>query len=567
VSDRSRLLAVARGDAEPDLVVEGARVFSAFTREWLDGDVAVADGRIAGIGRYDGGERVDASGQFLVPGFIDAHVHLESAKLLPSEFARVVVPRGTTGVVCDPHEIANVLGVEGAHWLLDATEGLPLRVYVMAPSCVPASALESPRGPLGLDDMRAILRHERAIGVAEVMDFPSVIAGDPDVLAKVALHPHVDGHAPGVLGRGLDAYAATGIASDHESVTWEEALEKRRRGIWVLIREASNARNLSALLELVRRHGPDWCAFCTDDREPDELVREGHIDQMCRQAVSEGIAPEDALLMATLHPARCHGLLDLGAIAPGYRADLIVLDDLDGFRASTVIAGGRIAARDGAALPFDAPAVPGAVRDTVRIAPLPVLPFALGPAVPRVRVVEIVPGQLVTVAAEEEPSVRDGAIVADPARDLATLAVVERHHATGRIGAGLVRGFGLRRGAFASTVAHDAHNIVVVGVDDASMAACVTRLAELGGGIAVADGGAVRGELALPVAGLLSEAPAESVVERLDALVAMLEEQGVGIGAPFMTLSFLALSVIPDLKLTDRGLVDVVGARIVPLAV
>jgi adenine deaminase len=566
VSGRAQLLAVARGDAEPDLVVTGARVFSGFTREWLDGDVAVAGGRIAGVGSYDGGERVDAAGGFLVPGFIDAHVHLESAKLLPSEFARVVVPRGTTGVVCDPHEIANVLGAAGAHWLLDATEELPLRVYVMAPSCVPASALESPRGPLTLDDMRSILARDRAIGVAEVMDFPSVIAGDPDVLAKIALHPHVDGHAPGVLGRGLDAYAATGISSDHESVTWEEALEKRRRGIWVLIREASNARNLSALLELVRRHGPEWCAFCTDDREPDELVREGHIDAMCRQAVAEGIAPEDALVMATLHPARCHGLLDLGAVAPGYRADLVVLDDLEGFRARTVIAGGRVAARDGAAVPFATPAVPEAVRDTVRIAPLPAGAFALGPAAARVRVVEIIPGQLVTRAVEEEPAVRDGAIVADPARDLATLAVVERHHATGRIGTGLVRGFGLRRGAFASTVAHDAHNIVVVGADDASMAACVERLAALGGGIAVADGGDVRGELALPVAGLLSEAPAEEVVERLDALVAMLAEQGVTIGAPFMTLSFLALSVIPDLKLTDRGLVDVVGARVVPLA-
>jgi adenine deaminase len=565
--DRARLLAVARGDAEPDLVVEGGRVFSAFTREWLDGDVAIADGRIAGVGRYEGGERVDAAGRFVVPGLIDAHVHIESSKLLPAEFARVVVARGTTAVVCDPHEVANVLGADGAHWMLDASSGLPLRVFVMAPSCVPASALESPRGALGRDDMAGILRRGRALGVAEVMDFPSVIAGDPDVLAKVALHPHVDGHAPGVLGAALDAYAAAGIRSDHEATTWEEALEKRRRGLWVLLREASNARNLEALLELVRRHGPEYCAFCTDDREPDMLMREGHIDAMCRQAVAQGIAPEDVLVMASLHPARCHGLADLGAIAPGFRADLAVLEDLTSFRAAVVIADGRVAARDGAALPFAAPAVPDWVRDTVHIAPLPADAFDLGPPGERVRVIDMIAEQLITGAAEEPPAVRDGRVVADPERDLAKLAVIERHHATGRVGVGLVRGFGLRSGAFASTVAHDAHNIVVVGVDDASMRACAERLAELGGGIAVADGGAVRGELALPVAGLLSEEPAEDVVERLDALVALLREQGVGGAAPFMTLSFLALSVIPDLKLTDRGLVDVVGARVVPLVV
>jgi adenine deaminase len=565
--DRRRLLAVARGDTEPDLVVERGRVFSAFTREWLDGDVAVADGRIAGVGRYEGGERIDAGGRYVVPGLIDAHVHIESSKLLPAEFARVVVARGTTTVVCDPHELANVLGADGAHWMLDASSGLPLRVYVMAPSCVPASALESPRGALGTDDMAGILRRGRALGVAEVMDFPSVIAGDPDVLAKIALHPHVDGHAPGVTGAALDAYAAAGIRSDHEATTWEEALEKRRRGIWVLLREASNARNLVALLELVRRHGPEYCAFCTDDREPDMLVREGHIDAMCRQAVAEGIAPEDALVMATLHPARCHGLADLGAIAPGFRADLVVLDDLASFRASVVVADGRVAASDGDALPFAAPPVPDWVRDTVRAAALEPDAFDLGLPAARVRVIDIVAGQLITAAAEEPPLVRDGRVVADPDRDLVKLAVVERHHATGRVGVGLVRGFGLRSGAFASTVAHDAHNIVVAGVHDASMAACVERLVALGGGIAVADDGEVRGELALPVAGLLSEEPAEAVVERLDELVALLREQGVDGDAPFMTLSFLALSVIPDLKLTDRGLVDVVNARVVPLAV
>ena len=566
---RSRLIAVARGDAEPDTVIEAAQVFAAHTREWLAGDVAIADGMVAGIGSFDGGSRIDASERWLVPGFIDAHMHVESSKLTPAQFARAVLPHGTTAIVCDPHEVANVLGSDGVHWMLDASEGLPLTVFVMAPSCVPASAFESPRRELTVGDMEAILRRRRALGVAEMMNFPGVIAGDESVLAKLEVRgaSHADGHAPGVLGRALDAYAAAGIRSDHEATTVEEALEKRRRGIWVLLREASNARNLVDLLELVRRHGPEYCAFCTDDREPDMLVREGHIDAMCRTAVAEGIAAEDALVMASLHGARCHGLPDLGAIAPGYRADMVVLEDLTEFAAALVIAGGRVAAREGAAVPFAAPEVPGWVRDTVRIAPLGTSPFDLGPAGDGdVRIMGIVPGQLITTEAHEPPPAAGGRVAADPGRDLAKLAVVERHHATGRIGAGLVRGFGLRRGAFASTVAHDAHNIVVVGVDDASMAACVERLAALGGGIAVADEGAVRGELALPVAGLLSEAPAEDVVAGLDALVALLAEQGVTVAAPFMTLSFLALSVIPELKLTDRGLVDVVGARVVGLA-
>jgi adenine deaminase len=561
---RADLVAVARGDAAPDLVIEGAHVFSVFTREWLELDVAVFGGRIAGLGEFDGGERVDARGQYLVPGFLDAHVHIESSKLTPAEFARCVVPHGTTAVITDPHEMANVLGRDGVEWMLEASEGLPLDVFVMAPSCVPASDFESPMRPLEPADMEAILRHPRALGVAEMMNFPGVIAGVPDVLARLELSDHVDGHAPGVAGRELDAYVAAGIRSDHEATTFEEALEKRRRGMWVLLREASNARNLRDLLPLVGQYGPEHCAFCTDDREPDLLYREGHIDQMCRIAVEEGCSPEAALLMATLHPARCHGLMDRGAIAPGLRADLVVLDDLEDFRPARVYKDGRLVASGGRAEPFDRAPIPERVRSTMRAAPLGDDAFAI-PAAARVRVIETIPGQLITHAREEEPAIRDGQVVADDER--AKIAVIERHHATGRIGLGLVRGFGLREGAFASTVAHDAHNLVVVGVSDADMRACVERLQEVGGGIAVARGGEVRGELPLPVAGLLSDEPFEEVAERLEQLQAMLAEQGVGDEAPFMTLSFLALSVIPSLKITDRGLVDVDRFELVPLAV
>jgi adenine deaminase len=561
--DLAHLLAVARGERAPDLVIEGARVFSAFTREWLDVDVGVAEGRIAGFAPAAGGLRVDGRGRHLVPGFVDAHVHVESSKLSVEEFSRLLLARGTTTVVADPHEFANVLGAPGIEWFLDACAQVPLDVFVMVPSCVPASPLESARGPLGPADMRGLLAKPGVLGIAEMMNFPAVIAGDENELAKLALAPggNVDGHAPGVLGAQLDAYLAAGIRTDHETTMWEEALERRRRGAWVLIREASNARNLEALLELVRRHGPERCAFCTDDREPDMLLREGHLDQMCRAAVAHGIAAEDALVMASLHPALCHGLTDRGAIAPGYRADLVLLDDLEDFHPSLVIKGGEVVESGGAKV-----AVPDWLRTTVNIAPVSPEDFRVHARGTRVRVIELVPDQLLTFAREADPKTDDGAVVADPARDLAKIAVIERHHATGRIGLGFVTGFGLQRGAFASTVAHDAHNIIVVGVDDDAMAACVARLAELGGGIVVVDGERTV-ELPLPVAGLVSDAPAEEVVERLDAAHAALADMGVGLGAPFMALSFLGLSVIPSLKLTDHGLVDVERGEVVPLEV
>ncbi|HET8756559.1 MAG TPA: amidohydrolase family protein, partial [Solirubrobacteraceae bacterium] len=361
---RADLIAVARGDREPDLVISGAHVFSGFTGEWLHADVAVSGGVIAGLGEYEGGERVDASGQYLVPGFIDAHVHIESSKLVPAEFARAVVPHGTTAVITDPHELANVLGPEGVQWMLEASEDLPLDVFVMAPSCVPASHFESPGCAFEPADMEAILRHPRALGIAEMMNFPGVIAGDETVLARFEVpgSSHIDGHAPGVTGLALNAYVAAGIRSDHEATTYDEALEKRRAGMWVLIREASNAHNLRDLLPIVKRYGPEHCAFCTDDREPDLLYREGHIDQMCRIAVQEGIRPEHALLMATLHPARAHGLMDRGAVAPGLRADLALLDDLETFRPACVWKDGRLVAVDGRPEPFAAAAIPDHVR-------------------------------------------------------------------------------------------------------------------------------------------------------------------------------------------------------------
>jgi adenine deaminase len=560
-STLSRRLAVARGDEPADLVIRGGRVLSVFTREWLDTDVAVADGFVAGLGDYEGNETLDVSGRYVVPGFVDAHMHLESSKLLVDEFARLVLPFGTTAVVADPHEIANVLGTDGVHWLLDVCDGIPLDVWFMASSCVPASDFESPRRRLTTGDLDALLRRRRVIGLAEMMKFPGVIAASEHELAKLELARHVDGHAPGVRGRDLTAYVAAGIRSDHEAYTVEEGRERLRAGMWLLIREASAARNLQELLPLLAEYGPGRIAFCTDDREPEHIADDGHINGMVRDAVAFGIPPEDALVCATLNPALWHGLSHLGAVAPGYQADVLVLSDLERFLPNVVLKAGK---------PVDEiprADVPDWVRHTVRIG-------ALGPEVFRIpwrggaaRVIGLVPGQIVTESLVEEPAVRGGEAIADPARDLAKIAVIERHLGTGRTGLGFVRGFGLQRGAIASTVAHDAHNVIVVGMSDSAMAVAVRRLANIGGGIVAVDGAQVLAELPLPVAGLLSDAPLDEVVARSHAVVAAARELGSTIEAPFQLLSFLALSVIPSLKLTDRGLIDVDRFEVVPLAV
>jgi adenine deaminase len=559
--DLARRLAVARGDEPAELVVRGGRVFSAFTREWLDADVAVVDGYVAGLGEYQGAEVLDATGRYVVPGFVDAHMHLESSKLLVDEFARLVLPLGTTTVVADPHEIANVLGTDGVHWLLDVCGDLPLDVFFMASSCVPASSFESPRRPLSPGDLEGLLRRRRVIGLAEMMNFPGVVSGDEHELAKLRLPgaEHVDGHAPGVLGTTLNAYAAAGIYSDHEAATLEEGRERLRAGMWLLIREASAARNLHALLPLVQEHGTQRIAFCTDDREPEHIAEDGHVNTMVRDAVAAGIPPEDALVLATLNPATWHGLRHLGAVAPGYQADLLVLPDLESFVPETVLKRGRPVgeiARVG---------VPEWVKHTVRVRHVAARDFAIPWDGGAARVIGVIPDQIVTESLVQDPRVEDGHALADPERDLAKIAVVERHLGTGRHAVGLVRGFGLRTGALASTFAHDAHNIVVVGMDDQDMARAVARLAEIGGGVVVVEDRGVRAELPLPIAGLISEAPLDEVVASSRGCIEAAEKLGCTLPSPFQTMAFLALSVIPSLKITDHGLVDVDRFELVPL--
>jgi adenine deaminase len=490
-------------------------------------------------------------------------MHLESVKLMVDEFARLVLPLGTTAVVADPHEIANVLGVDGVHWLLDASANLQLDVFFMAPSCVPASRFESPRRPLLPGDLESLMRRTRVLGLAEMMNFPGVVAGSPSELEKLELQgsEHVDGHAPGLLGKALQAYAAAGIGSDHEALTVEEGRERLRAGMWLLIREASMARNLHALLPLVQEYGPNRIAFCTDDRDPEDIADGGHVNGMVREAVAAGIAPEDAVVMASFHPALWHGLRDHGAIAPGYLADLLVLPDLQSFAPDIVLKRGQ---------PLrEVPRIeiPDWVRHSVRLGELDPAAFAVPWSGGSARAIGLIEDQVVTESLVREPAVEGGLAVADPARDLAKIAVVERHLATGRVGLGFVSGSGLQRGALASSVAHDAHNLVVVGMSDRDMAFAIERLAELGGGIVAVDGLRVLAECPLPIAGLLSDAPLADVIAQSRACNEAAHELGWTGAAPFLTLAFLALSVIPHLKITDRGLVDVDRFELVSLHV
>jgi adenine deaminase len=556
-----RLLAVARGDGAADVVLRGGRVLSVFTGEALDLDVAVVGDRIAAVAPDLEGERVESvDGAWVVPGLIDAHVHLESSMVTPLEFARAVVPRGTTTVVCDPHELANVCGAAGVRWLLDASEGLPLTVYANAPSCVPATHMATAGAELGVDDLAMIAAHPRVLGLAEVMNVPGVVLGDPRVHDKIEAFRDqpVDGHAPGLTGPWLQAYLAAGIGTDHESLTADEAREKLRLGMRVWLRESTGAKNLRDLLPVVTPETVDRCGFCTDDRHPYDLQDEGHLDHLVRLAVAEGLDPRTAVRMATLSVAEFYGLTDRGAVAPGRRADLVIVEDLGQFRPRQVWSGGELVSEGGAPVGrwHEPRSGAAAVRVGVRVDP-EALDFRIEDRGVPVRVIGMVPDQIVTTAETREMPSRDGLLQADPVCGVAKLAVVERYRGTGTIGLGFLEGLGLERGALAGTVAHDHHNLVVAGMDDVSMQTAAEALTEADGGMVVTEGGEVLGLLPLPLAGLMSEQSLAEVRRTLDELIAATRELGCEHPDPFMALGFMALEVIPALKLTDQGLVDV----------
>ncbi len=560
------LIRHARGEAQADLLLKNARVVNVFSGEIEVNDVAIVRSRIIGLGSYEAKEVVDLKGAYLAPGFIDAHVHVESALVPPSEFARAVVPRGTTAVITDPHEIANVLGLDGIRFMFESAKRGPLSMYVMASSCVPATSMETNGATLRWYDLVSLKSDPWVLGLAEVMNFPGVVGGDEEVLAKLRTFGElvVDGHCPGLSGKSLQAYAAAGIQSDHECTTVDEALEKLRLGFTIFIREATNARNLKALLPMVNEKNHHRICFCTDDRQPADLLDEGHIDFMVRTAIEEGVDPIIAIRMATWNTAAYFRLHDRGAITPGRRADLIVFDDLEAPRPHLVFRGGRLVARDGEMLvPPLAPAT-RTLRGTMNVA-WDRVDFRIPARGRRVRAIGAIPNQLVTEHLEVEASVEDGFAVADPERDLLKICVIERHMASGSMGKGFVRGLGLKQGALASSVAHDHHNLVVTGADDISMMTATRACAALGGGMVVARGEEVLAEVPLPIGGLMSTLPIKEVRRQLDVALEAAANLGSELHDPFMAMSFLALEVIPSLKITDRGLVDVDRFDFVPL--
>jgi adenine deaminase len=571
----AELISVARGEIPADLLLENARIVNTFTGEIEQADVAIYGDRIAGVGDYDKAkEIIDLQSKFLAPGLINGHTHIESSMLHPARYAQAVVPRGTLAVVTDLHEIANVCGSAGIKFVTDLARKLPLDMLFMAPSCVPATHLETPGARINSKEVKKILAHPNIIGLGEMMNFPGVVSGDEEVLKKISASKGkvIDGHAPGLGGKELNAYLSAGIGSDHESTTLEEGREKLRRGMYLMIREGSSEKNLDALLPLVTDNTYKRCFFVVDDRSCSDLLWEGDIDAVVRKAIERGLEPVRAIQMATINAAEYFRLHDRGGIGPGYIANLITITDLAKLEIDMVFYQGKLVARQGKPL-FPLPPVTLELRDTVRIKP----PTAKSLKIPLPRrerpgegetpdetypVIEIVPGQIVTRKAMEKIRVVDGAVMPEVKRDILKLVVVERHKASGNMGVGLVKGFGLKKGALASSVAHDSHNIIAVGTNDFDILKTIEEINRLQGGLVVCANLEILASLPLPIAGLLSPEPLDVVASQHEIVERTAASLGNLPPAPFALLSFLALPVIPELRLTDLGLVDVAEFRL-----
>lgn len=549
-----------------DLVIKHGKILNVFTGEWMEGDLAIVDGMIAGIGSYDGQVVVDAKGKRIVPGLIDGHVHIESSMLLPQEFAKVVLQHGVTSVVTDPHEIANVAGAAGIQYLMDASENAPLDIFVMLPSCVPATPFESNGARLEAGHLSTFIKDSRVLGLAEVMDFPSVAASEKAMIEKLAMTLNnrglIDGHAAGLSREELNIYMSAGIRTDHESVTVEEAQDRLDLGMYLMIREGTVAKNLDALLPVISEKNARRCLFVTDDKLIDDLIEEGSVDHIVRRAIQKGLDPILAIQMVTLNAAECFGLRHLGAVAPGYQADFLLLDELADFSIHQVFKKGKCIVNNGQLLDE---AFSLAIREQEKNRDLPKFRVKEVTAEdlktpltdPACHVIEIIPNSLITRHSIEDVDVNNQAFSPSIKKDQLKLAVIERHRATGNVGVGIVKGFQLKKGAIASTVSHDSHNIVVVGTTDQEMLSAVNNVIQMQGGLVVVDGQELLASLSLPVAGLLSDESYETVYESLKKL----NEALIKIGAlqsfnPFLTLSFLTLTVIPELKLTDKGLFE-----------
>lgn len=562
-------LAVARQDKPADLILRNAQLINVITGEIYPTDIVIHGRYVVAIGEgYSAENEVDLKGKYVAPGFIDAHVHIESSLVTPPEFSRAVLPHGVTTVVTDPHEIANVLGLEGMRFMLERAKNGLINMFVMASSCVPATEMETSGARLEAEDLEQIARNNWILGLAEVMNYPGVAFGDEGMLDKIELFKRqiLDGHAPGMTGAMLNAYVTAGIMSEHECTTVEEALEKLRLGLTIFIREGTATRNLLPLLPLITPENHTSICFCTDDRIPADLIDKGSIDYMIRVAIENGIDPIMAIRMGTINTARYFRLKKYGAVAPGKYADLVVFSDLQNIMPEQVYRGGTLVAEDGKMVVERTPMRSMDLRSTLNIRP-DQLDFTIPADGTEIHVIGSIQDQIVTDHFVETATIAGGLAISDMERDILKFAIVERHRATGNIGKGFIKGFGLKRGAIAGTVAHDHHNLTVIGVDDASMETAVKAIIEMGGGLVVVDGEHVLAQLPLPVAGLLSEAPIEEVRATYDTLIEKAHDLGNTMSDPFMAMSFMGLEVIPKLKLTDKGLVDVEQFKIVDLFV
>ncbi len=568
MNEKQKNIAVALGNEKADLVIKNIQIVNVFTRELMDGDVAICNGTITGIGRYTGHTEIDGTGKYICPGLIDSHVHIESSMVAPAEYAKAILPHGTTTIIADPHEIANVCGISGIYYMMNSTDNLPIHIFFMLPSCIPTTAFESNGAELSADMLVQFKVHPRVLGLGEVMDYPAVLEGQSSMLKKLEgfSDRYIDGHGPGLSGYALSAYRTAGIMTDHECSTADEAMERLRLGMTVHIREGSGARNLESILKglLDANISLDHCTFCTDDKHLEDILHEGHLDHSIRKAVGYGLPVIEAIRMATLNPALCYGLTTLGAVAPGYDANLIILSNLEHFEIDTVLFKGRIVMSDKGIAPFPSPVQEQNVLHTVRVPDIHKEQLSIPLNHNLAWVIEVVPGELLTRKTQAEVSLKDGYFW--PTKEYAKLVVIERHKATGRIGAGIVKGFGISNGAMAGTVAHDSHNMIVIGDNDEDMLLAIQELKKSNGGYTLIKQGQVIDTLPLPIAGLMSDLPASSVISQLKRIMQMAHAMGVPTNIdPFVTLSFLALPVIPELRVTDKGLFDVNAFAFIPI--
>ncbi len=554
------IIKTAKGELPADLVIKNAQLVNVLSEEIYNTDIAVTNGIIAGIGKgYNGKEEIDVNGAYVSPSFIDGHVHLESSMLMPSEFAKLVVPSGTTTVIADPHEISNVMGLQGISFMREASKRLPLDVYMTLPSCVPATDLETSGVDLNSYDLALLIDAPWVLGIAEMMNFPGVIGCDSNVLSKIQLglekHKCIDGHAPHLSGKNLCAYVASGIRSDHECTACEEAIEKLRLGMYLMIREATGARDLEALIPVLKQYNTRKCMFVTDDRHPKHLAK--HISRMVKKAVANGIDPIKAIQMASLNTAEYFKLSNLGAIAPGYKADMLVLKNLVDFEPEMVFKNGKLTAQNGKMLIDTDVLKTPPLRGSVNIKYLYHKDLQIKAKTDTVKVINVIPKQLITARTDEKIKVVNNLAMHDVENDILKIAVIERHKATGNIGLGFVKGFGLKSGAIASTVAHDSHNMIVIGTNDEDMYYAAVELVKSQGGKIIVENSQTLAHLKLPVAGLMSDKTAEEVQKNIKELEQAAQKIGCKIEDPFMSMAFLSLSVIPELKITDKGLIDV----------